>query len=215
MRYLLLLLFPAIAHAQTIRVSLVVATGKHSVTCEQGRYMFREVQNLYKPLGVNLSLRWFRCLPNPRRRRDRITGYGVDNTHWYWDEDYFIGRRYKGGKVIHHAIIPPVWYDNAYWMAGQSYQGCWGRKISISHAMITNALGEPRLKHSITAMAHEMAHSLNADHDNTKPVTIMHEAPLPYVANTLGYLAWSELSKSQVKECVNRLTARGQKRQNK
>lgn len=214
-KLLLLLLLPFSVQAQTIPVSLVVATGPHSVTCQQGRQMFREAQSLFKPLGINLSLRWFKCIPNPRRRPDKITGYGVDDTHWYWDEGYFIKRRDKGPNVIHYAIIPPVYYESSYWMAGQSYWGCFGRKVGMSHAMITNALGEPRWKHSVTAIAHELAHSIGADHDNSKPVTLMHEAPLPYVTNTLGYLGWSELSKQQLLTCVKRLTAQDQKKQNR
>ena len=198
-------LAPVVASAQTVPVSLVVATGPHSVTCEEGRRMFRDVQALYASLGVSLRLRWFECLPNPRKRPTRLGGYGVDDAHWWWDEDYFVGRRRKGARVVHHALIPPVEYQGARYIVGQAYQfRCYwdgSGRVSMTSAMITNAEGAARYRHSVVAMAHEIGHSLGLDHDETLPVSIMHPAPLASVDASKSWLPWPKSAVEKLKTC--------------
>lgn len=202
---LLLWLVPLTAAAQVVPVSLVVATGQDSVTCEEGRRMFRDVQALYARIGVELSLRWFKCLPNPRKRETKLDGYGVDNAHWWWDEDYFVGGRRKGPKVVHHALIPPVQHQGSRYIVGQSYQSsCYwggGGRISMSSAMMTSAEGLPRYRHSVIAMAHEIGHAIGFDHDETFPVSIMHPAPLASVDRSADWLPWSRATIASLLTC--------------
>jgi hypothetical protein len=199
------LLVPYAVSAQTVPVSLVLATGPNSVTCEEGRRMFRDVQAIYQSLGVNLRLRWFRCLPNPRRRQTLLEGYGVDDAHWWWDEDYFVGPRRKGDKVAHHALIPPVEYRGDLYIVGQSYQfQCYwrsGGRVSMTSAMMTNAKGAPRYRHSVVAMAHEIGHSLGLEHDETLPVSIMHPAPLASVDASKSWLPWPKSAFEKLTTC--------------
>lgn len=201
----LLFAVPVVASAQTVPVSLVVATGADSVTCEQGRKMFRDVQAIYAPLGVNLRLRWFRCLPNPRRKRTRLTGYGVDNAHWWYDEDYFIGRRNKGRRVVHYALIPPIKYKDGWYIVGQAYQAScyWApdKRVGMSSAMMFNAEGAPRYRHSVVAMAHEIGHTLGFPHDEYKPVSIMHPAPLSAVNSSSSWLPWPQSAVDVLNSC--------------
>lgn len=201
-------LVPLVASAQTIPVSLVVATGPSSVTCEEGRRMFRDVQSLYAPLGVDLRLRWFKCAPNPRKRPTRLEGYGVDNAHWWWDETYFVGRRYKGRRAIHYALIPPVQYDGALWIVGQAYEvSCYwvpDKRVGMSSAMMVNAEGSARYRHSVVAMAHEIGHLLGFPHDESAPISIMHPAPLPAVNSSSSWLPWPQSAVDVLNSCRER-----------
>ena len=210
-RLAVLLLFTVIptgAAAQTVSVSLVIATGEYSVTCEEGRRMFRDVQALYAPLGVNLRLRWFTCTPNPRKRATRLDGYGVDNAHWWWDETYFVGRRYKGQRAIHFALIPPVQHDGALWIVGQAYDvSCYwvpNKRVGMSSAMMVNASGSPRYRHSVIAIAHEIGHLLGFPHDESAPISIMHPAPLPKVDSFSSWLPWPQSAVEVLNSCRKR-----------
>jgi|688.fasta_scaffold02764_41 hypothetical protein len=204
----LLFAVPVVASAQTVPVSLVVATGEHSVTCEEGRRMFDDVKALYAPLGIDLRLRWFKCAPNPRKRATRLEGYGVDNAHWWYEEDYFTGRRYKGRRAIHYAILPPVQFQGALWIVGQAYEStCYwsgGKRVGISSALMSNAEGRPRYRHSVIAIAHEIGHMLGFSHDETLPVSIMHPGPLSSVDKSSTWLPWPQSALNKLKFCRER-----------
>jgi hypothetical protein len=191
-----------VCYAQSHNLSVVVATGAKSVTCEQGKRIVRDVQAIYSRTGIQIKLKRFRCIANPKKSRDRLTGYGIDNTHWWWDEDYFVEKNFRK-FWLHHAILPPIQHEGELWMAGQAYLSCskFGRKIGTSNAMIANALGEPRYNHSVIAMAHEVGHMLGAKHDNSLPATIMHEAALRYVNVWQNNLPLSQTSLNEIKQC--------------
>jgi len=188
-------------YARPTNLSVVLAKGPYSLTCQQGRQLIRDVQAIYARENIKLNLRRFRCIANPKKSRDRLTGYGIDNTHWWWDEEYFVGKNYRP-RWIHHAILPPIQHDNSLWLAGQAYQSCIsGHKVSTSNATIVSALGEPRYRHSVIAAAHEIGHSLGADHDNSLPATIMHGAALQYVNLWNNWLPISQATLTTIRQC--------------
>lgn len=74
--------------------------------------------------------------------------------------------------------------------------------FSFSSAVYENSRGEPRSKHALVAMLHEVAHYLGAEHDNSEPVTLMHAAPLNHV-DLIGVPELSQKSLTEIYECID------------
>lgn len=178
----------------------ILIKGDYALTCQEGRQLVDDVQSLYNNVGINLPLSRYRCRNNPRKREMKLTEDSIGNTHWYYDEDYFVGRRYKGTNTLHHVVLPPIKHEGALYLAGYSYMGCTGKRVSISNATMFNAVGRPRYKHSVIAMAHELGHLFGADHDDSKP-NIMHSAAMQYVDSTQGWLQFTNKTLGEMSQC--------------
>lgn len=91
-------------------------------------------------------------------------------------------KRFSKRQRAVHFLVPPVVVNGVKWMSGVSSMKC---KSAVSYSVIENfnSKGEGRWLHSLTAMAHEIGHSLGSEHINTP--TVMHPGALVYVNDKL------------------------------
>lgn len=195
---------PLCGMAQTIPLSVLNAQGTHAVSCAEGRSMVRDTQRLFQRVGVHISLRHYQCRQNPWKRPLKLTEESIGDVHWFFDEEWFVGSRYRGSKWLHHVILPPILdQEGSRWLAGYSYLSCYraGKNISTSNATMQSAQGISRYRHSVIAMAHELGHLLGADHDDSFPASIMHSAAMHYVDGVEGWMSFSRKSIEEFLSC--------------
>jgi len=90
-------------------------------------------------------------------------------------------KRFTRRGVVHF-LTPPIIHEGRKFLAGMSIMKC---QSGVNWSVVENynSKGEARWLHSITAFAHELGHSLRAEH--IKSPTVMHEDALPLVQDKL------------------------------
>lgn len=195
------------AHAQTqpiLSVALVHVQGQNALTKERALTLFNEAAKVYEQeLGIRLQLKSFRTRSDPFKGRYQTLGTRDRSTLLRLWEGWF--RRHNEGSVLRISLLPPVWNNNKYWLAGIANGICTykGRinPVAYSNGEELNQDGEARFYHSVVGFTHELSHLAGASHDDSNP-NIMHPAALNYAAS--GELHFNYQAKEQIYACINR-----------
>lgn len=112
-------------------------------------------------------------------------------------------------KQITHVILPPIYQNGIYYLAGYARGTCVYNKrwqaYSMSNAELYNAIGEPRSTHSLVAFLHELSHTLGAHHDSGttwQDHNIMHPDALSFITQYWPF-SWNRKAKNEIQNCLN------------
>ena len=175
-RVLLLLVLvatPAWA-APVVRVHLVSVSGPYALTLPVRRALRAKLREV----GVRLRVTRVTHIPDSAPWLSGIADMRRRFFHW---EGESYRRKWRRGVDLVHVMLPPVLeYGNSY-VSGLAVV-C--SKFGVSFVTETNRLGENRYEHSLCAMAHEISHSLGANHHDTTE-NLMHGDALHWVDHWL------------------------------
>ena len=178
-------------------ILLLLVAPPYSINEQQGLDITHEALMMI-PKKHRPQLSQFRVLTDPCP--------GLDNlSNWYKKAEcvkLHIARHYSE-KVIYHAILPPIIEPGPKSYIGGLSRVCQGRPaVSVSNAIERSLPSNwPRLEASALIIAHELGHTLGAEHDNRYP-NVMHESAtsLFVAGNTLE---WSKKSIREMNRCQN------------
>lgn len=111
-------------------------------------------------------------------------------------------RRFKHGPTL--VVSPPMVQGGLRYVGGAARQGCGrhiSRRISWVAATPASATGEPRITLSGIAIAHELAHSLGASHDESSPNIMSSNALTQAKTQDIYFLPKAA---SQMRQCSDR-----------
>lgn len=201
-----ILFFYNIAAAQValIPVKVVTTTGNGALTHDDALTVFGGgALILYQQVGIRLGVQHI------RRSRINLCSRYNDEAHYKYEARCLKGylfRRNKDPNFIWFFITAPISVKNGQAIAGAASQVCGKKRVSFVAAQHRTE-GLYGLMHSMIAAAHELGHSLGAEHTEQDPVTIMSPDPLPHADSACpinGCLKFSDESISQIWECIQR-----------
>lgn len=196
-----LLIRNAWATPKYIQVYIVHVAGKNGVSRERARELFSEAAKIYQTeLKIELRVKQFVSRGNPfGGRYSTLDISDRRNLLRLW-EGWF--KRYRDKDDLKLAILPPIYEQNVYWIAGIANGICSrGRINPVAYANATeeDSLGHYRTKQGIVALSHELAHELGATHIDAYP-NIMHSAALSFVREY--ELHFADDSKVEIEACI-------------
>jgi hypothetical protein len=135
---------------------------------------------------------------------------------WGLYKELKVNKEYKVDKVAHYFVLPPIEYQETYWIGGGAITGCWkGFKpkremnilagIGFGNFLIKQNTGAIRVSQSIAIMMHEWGHLLlGLSHDQEEENFLMNS-----LFNVKGFSSetspesWriSEKSKKEIRRC--------------
>lgn len=178
-------------------ILLLLIAPPYSVTTQQGLDIAHEALQMM-PRKHRPQLDSFRVVTDPCP--------GLDNlASWYKKAEcvkLHIARTIPDAKII-HAILPPIIEPGPKSYIGGLSRTCQGRPaVSVSNAIEKSLrTNEPRLEASAVIIAHELGHTLGADHDD-RFANIMHSNATRLFLD--GHkMAWTKKSIRQMNRCQN------------
>lgn len=191
---LTLLLLAATAQAETIPLRLVIVKHPWATPAEQLILAKQGLARL-KETGVTpkiSSVKITRDLLN----RNKTTQYvgRLDS----WQNLAYRKGWCKEGEVC-FMLLPPIFDGKYYYQGGVADSVCVPYDAAYVIVRMRNEDGSPKVKASITAVAHEFGHLMGTEHDEEDKPYIMHPAALKFGEATLP---WSQFSKDLVDVCL-------------
>lgn len=186
---------PVPAPQKYVRLSVYHFEGANGLTKRQAEAVTRAAVAKLKQIKVNVAVVSFRTnrgyFKNPPQLQNKDFEYKKLRG--------FVWRQMKPAQdSIGHVITPPFAEGEARYLLGMAYiNGCESmnkRDTSISFGVgsAMNAKNMPRLPHSVTVMAHEVGHTLGADHDEAGSCQVMDSNAL--ACSNQSSLPWSDSS---------------------
>ena len=188
--------------AFAVKVKIILIAGMGGVNQYDAKNIFYTVRSQYCiELGIDLKLTTLR---NRKDLFPQFKSLSAQQQRYNAWKAWLISKNRLRTKRLTYLMFPPMPEGGKLWIGGLSSTICgYGKtkSFSMGNAELYNQDNAPRYNHSIAIMKHELGHLVGADHDNSQPVTVMYSAPLPSV-DSMGILPFSELSKSQIYNCL-------------
>lgn len=199
--FLATLLLSPLAHSQpkqSIPLDLVIVS-RPDITTQQQIDLFLQGVNRLKEVGVTIAIRRIREVPDYLQRNQY-----ADYVNRLFDWEKFLRRKKWTSKYRQvHMLLPPVVYNGVSYQGGVAGAVCvtkrnTDRKFSYSIMRLTDSSGtQSRTQHSVIATAHELLHTVGANHHDSPP-NIMHSAAMMFAYQ---YLPILKVTQREVNYC--------------
>lgn len=208
MRFLFLLLFTASAHAQIIKLQpvYVLTAGKSTMNAASYYHMLDDSVTTFRGVGILIKRLGVKVIEDPC---PQYSSLDTQTSKLYCLG--IVGRKLgliKNRQITHFTL--PLAFDGSgnRYIAGLARKTCglkYGRfaylySYSMANAGDVSQSGQARYNHSLTAMIHENAHALGAEHDDSNP-NLMHSAANQFT-DKYWPLGFNALAIEQMRRCI-------------
>jgi hypothetical protein len=178
----------------TVNIHLVSVTGAYSLA-SKSKEIFNATRRKLRSAGVRLRLKKQTIEPSGEKEN-----FGSLTRYYWWLEKAKANKWFRGVDIV-HVLDTPLRIGDEILVGGiSSVCGDFG----MSFVTEQNKRNEPRLAASYCAMAHEVGHTLGANHDEST-MNLMHPAPLPYatILDNQCDLPINSLAVQEIRACTH------------
>lgn len=172
-----------------VALTVLLVTGPHSVSTGELRQIFEKSTKHYAEAGIKLKVKRIYKIRDRYANLETIS----ESERKFYLYRSFVRRVGYGGNGRIHAVLPPMLELNGYRYLGGFAEGSCNGRFSLSNAQRIRLSPDPTVSgtESLTmsgiAFSHELAHTLNAEHNDKTP-NIMHSAALQFSGQKIGFL---------------------------